>query len=145
MKYLYPQVQVGGVAQCGKIQHCTCTHTTHFGNTTGLPIPVPNHSCSHSPTPSHVVVHKLCLHSCSCPCLQLFMQSFVLTHHLHSHCHLHLPAPSHTVIHALCLHPHLWSFVQLFALVHHLCSCPCSPTVCTLICGLICALVCTHL
>ena len=33
---------VHGVSQCAKNQNRTCTHSTHFGNTTGLPIPVLN-------------------------------------------------------------------------------------------------------
>jgi hypothetical protein len=32
-------VQVHGVLRCAKIQYCTHTHVTHFGNTVGLPVP----------------------------------------------------------------------------------------------------------
>jgi hypothetical protein len=35
-------VQVHSVLWCAKNQNCTCTHTTHFGNTMGLPIPALN-------------------------------------------------------------------------------------------------------
>jgi hypothetical protein len=34
--------RVRGVSRCGKIQNCTHTRDTHFGITTGLPVPVLN-------------------------------------------------------------------------------------------------------
>jgi hypothetical protein len=39
-------VRVCGVSRCAKNQNRTRTRDTHFGNTTGLPVPVTNPTCS---------------------------------------------------------------------------------------------------
>ena len=38
--------QVHGVLRYAKVQHCTHTCSTHFGNTTGKPVPMQNPRCS---------------------------------------------------------------------------------------------------
>ena len=38
----YTTVRVRSVLRYAKVQHCTCTRGTHFGNTSGKPVPVQN-------------------------------------------------------------------------------------------------------
>ena len=50
------------MSQCAKNQNCTHTHITHFGNTTGIPVPVRNPSWRAHSKEHNLVVYLLCIY-----------------------------------------------------------------------------------
>jgi hypothetical protein len=86
-------VWVCSVVQCAKIQYCTHTHVTCFGNTMGLPVPVLN-------TKGTSVIHQM-FHICMSAGL------FVCSHlGLHEACHVNMFNNSKILRARGLIHPH---------------------------------------